>query len=120
MCVAVPGYDGPSGEDHTADSSKTASSKKRRVSKSVSDGAVGALASGRREIVGAMDSSEAREDSRHRELVDMNMQKHQDVMALETRRIETVAELGHGYIGALMNIGNALRDIGSAMHRYLK
>lgn len=85
--------------------------RKRKCLPKLADRMAPVLERNNKKIVDAMMESEERKDKRHKE--DMEMEKIK--LKFEKERFVGTMELGSGYINALNNIGEGLRQVSAAL-----
>lgn len=85
--------------------------RKRKCLPKASDRMAPVLERNNKKIVDAMMESEERKDKRHKE--DMEMEKIK--LKFEKERFRGTMELGSGYINALNNIGEGLKQVSAAL-----
>jgi hypothetical protein len=86
------------------------SGKKRKWSK-MDEGLATILVRKNKNVVEAMLESEDRKDKRHREDIEMERVK----LELEKEKFRGAMKLGSGYIDALVNIGDGLKQLSAAL-----
>ena len=104
------------------ESSVDYSTKKRRLSMKVADGALASMDKTRLEFVQAISGGHDREDIHHREIIELDRQKlqseelrHIDTMKLERERMDSASATGQGYVNALLSLSDAMKTIGDAL-----
>lgn len=99
-----------SGEETGGPSSQ--SGKKRKLwTKSTDEALATVLVRNNKNVVEAMLESEDRKDKRHREGLEMESVK----LELEKEKFQGAMKLGSGYIDALVNIGDGLKQLSAAL-----
>lgn len=87
------------------------SGKKRKLWSKMDEGLATILVRNNKNVVEAMLESEDRKDKRHREDIEMERVK----LELEKEKFRGAMKLGSGYIDALVNIGDGLKQLSAAL-----
>lgn len=87
------------------------SGKKRKVWSKTDEALAMILVRNNKNVVEAMLESEDRKDKRHREDLEMERVK----LELEKEKFRGTMKLGSGYIDALVNIGDGLKQLSAAL-----
>ena len=88
-----------------------ASGKKRKAWSKTDEALASILVRNNKNVVEAMLESEDRKDKRHREDLEMERVK----LELEKEKFRGAMRLGSGYIDALVNIGDGLKQLSAAL-----
>lgn len=87
------------------------SGKKRKLLSRADEALASILVRNNKNVVEAMLESEDRKDKRHREDLEMERVK----LELEKEKFRGAMKLGSGYIDALVNIGDGLKQLSAAL-----
>lgn len=87
------------------------SGKKRKLWPKTEEGLAMILVRNNKNVIDAMLESEDRKDKRHKEDLEMERTK----LELEKEKFRGAMKLGSGYIDALVNIGDGLKQLSAAL-----